>query len=43
MIERLPGLAWLPRQARFIALYFTGTVHAFNDARHALARVATTT
>ena len=33
---------WLLGQAFFIALYFTGMVLAFNDVRHALARVAAT-
>jgi|SRR5579871_3903890 len=32
--------AWLLGQALFIALYFIGMVLAFNDTRHALARVA---
>jgi hypothetical protein len=34
---------WLLGQAFFIALYFMGMVLAFNDVRHALARVAATT
>jgi hypothetical protein len=34
---------WLLGQAPFIALYFTGMVLAFNDVRHALARVAAAT
>ena len=34
---------WLLGQALFIALYFLGMVLAFNDVRHALARVAATT
>jgi hypothetical protein len=31
---------WLLSQALFIALYFAGMVLAFNDARHALTRIA---
>lgn len=35
--------AWLLGQALFIALYFTGIVLEFSDARHVLARIAATT